>query len=215
MLPLPEKYKTYFNPSFSQNVQTNIGQQFFKILDKCFPKNHPLSKIINRNTVKLSYKCMKNIKTQISRHNHRVQQPVDQQEEISRCNCRNPPCPLDGKCVSSKSVVYRATVTVKENKNNDNNNSSSNNIQTYTGLTKNTFKKRFNGHKASFNKRKKEHSTTLSTHIWELKDRGADFDLNWSIIEKGKKFDPSTRRCLLCLKEKYHILFNQLGQALI
>ena len=70
--------KTYFNSPLSQNVQTNIGQQLFKILDKCFPKNHPLSKIISRNTVKLRYKCMKNIKTQISRHNHRVQQPVDQ-----------------------------------------------------------------------------------------------------------------------------------------
>ena len=42
---------TYFNPPFSLHVQTNIGKQFFDILDKCFKKDHPLRKVINRNTV--------------------------------------------------------------------------------------------------------------------------------------------------------------------
>ena len=65
---------TYFNPPFSLNVKTNVGEIFFKALDKCFPHNHPLRKIINRNTVKLSYHCMPNIKRKISIHNSKVQQ---------------------------------------------------------------------------------------------------------------------------------------------
>ena len=34
---------------------------------KCFPSYHPLSKIINRNTVKICYRCMPNMKKYISK----------------------------------------------------------------------------------------------------------------------------------------------------
>ena len=213
----PEKKKTprkrtrnvtYFNPPYSQHVQTNIGGQFFKIMERCFPKNHPLRQVVNRNTVKLSYKCMPNIKRKISQHNRKVLQPPAQEDQIPRCNCRDPPCPLNGACISTKSVVYKATVEEKKNNNN------TRSIETYTGLTKNTFKQRYNGHKSSFKKREKEHATTLSAHIWKLKDSGSNFEVKWSIIEKGRKFDPITRKCMLCLKEKYHIIFNQDGSSL-
>ena len=65
---------TYFNPPYSQNVQTNIGEKFLKLIDKHFPPNHVLAKIVNRNNVKISYRCMPNLKKAISRHNHRVQE---------------------------------------------------------------------------------------------------------------------------------------------
>ena len=212
---------TYFNPPFSLHVKTNIGQEFFKILDRCFPRTHILRQVMNRNTVKLNYKCMPNIKRKISQHNHRVLQPVVQQEAVPKCNCRNPPCPLNGACISTKSVVYKATVKEIHNNNINNNIVNNNNVnnnnitvQTYTGLTKDTFKKRYNGHKSSFNHRKHEHKTTLSAHIWKLRDQGIDFDLKWGIIEKARPFDPGTRKCMLCLKEKFHILFNPDGASL-
>lgn len=152
---------TYFNPTYSQNVQTNVGEKFLKALDKCFPKNHPLAKILNRNTVKLSYRCMPNIKRQISMHNSRVQKAGNNPEvEIPVCNCRNPPCPLDGKCKSAKSIIYKATVV-------ENNG----HTETYTGCTKNTFKELYYGHSASFRNKEKEHATTLSAHIWKLKEK--------------------------------------------
>ena len=47
----------WFNPPYSQNVKTNIGKTFFK-LKKHFPTDARLSKIINTNTLKLSYSCM-------------------------------------------------------------------------------------------------------------------------------------------------------------
>ena len=55
------------------------------------------------------------------------------------CNCRNKKrCPMNGKCLV-KSLVYQATVTTDDNRPS----------QTYVGLTENTFKTRFNNHKAS------------------------------------------------------------------
>ena len=62
----------YFNPPFSTNVKTKIGKEFFKILDKNFPKDHPLHKIINRNTVKLGYSCMPNLQQNINIHNQKI-----------------------------------------------------------------------------------------------------------------------------------------------
>ena len=40
----------WFNPLYSQNVKTNIGKTFLKLLKKHFPKGHKLHKIFNRNT---------------------------------------------------------------------------------------------------------------------------------------------------------------------
>ena len=86
--------------------------------------------------------------------------------------------------------------------------------ETYTGLTKNTFKERHDGYNTTFNNRDKSGKTTLAAHIWKLKDKGANYNLSWSIIEKGSSFNPSTRRCSLCLKEKFHIIFNPAGASL-
>ena len=43
---------TWFNPPFSLNVKSNIGKNFLKIVDECFPNSHILHKICNRNTLK-------------------------------------------------------------------------------------------------------------------------------------------------------------------
>ena len=63
---------TWFNPPFSSNVETKIGKKFFNILDKYFPKHHHLHKVINRNTVKLSYCCMPNVGRLLKAHNQKV-----------------------------------------------------------------------------------------------------------------------------------------------
>ena len=99
-------------------------------------------------------------------------------------------------------VIYRATVTDKNQ-----------NINTYTGLTSNTFKRRFDGHTFSFNNRG-ENSTTLSTHVWDLRDKNQTFDLKWEIIDRAPDFNPTNRKCRLCNKEKFHIIFQPEGATL-
>ena len=103
----------WFNPPYSRNVATNIGRKFLRIIDESFPPTHALRKIFNRNTVKLSYSCMPNMKNIISAHNkhilNSVPQPTDTRSK--ECNYRHKEkCPLDGNCQAS-GIVYQATVT--------------------------------------------------------------------------------------------------------
>ena len=51
----------WYNPPYNKNLETNLGKQFFQILDKHFPKGHCFHKIFNRNSIKLSYSCTKNV----------------------------------------------------------------------------------------------------------------------------------------------------------
>ena len=82
---------TWFNPPYSQNVKTKVGKCFLALIDKHFPKSNPLHKILNRNTLKLSYSCMNNVKAIISNHNKAVisrssNLPV---QTINTCNYRD------------------------------------------------------------------------------------------------------------------------------
>ena len=102
-------------------------------------------------------------------------------------------------CLIDK-VVYKSTLVEED---------------TYTGLTSSTFKQRHYGHKSSFNHRgDSDNSTTLSTHVWKLKDQKKAFNISWSIIDRANPFDPTTRKCRLCLKEKFHIIFQPSGATL-
>ena len=197
---------TWFNPPYSSNVKTNIGREFLKILDRAFPKSNPLHKLFNRKSVKLSYKCMPNIAKAVAQHNQKVLQ--DDQSGATQqggCNCRGGPlvCPLQGNC-QARAVVYRATVTE----------SGSGKIETYTGVTGGTFKKRWDGHNSTFKNEKYRTNTTLANHIWQLKNENKQYEVKWSLIDKGKIFNPTTRKCRVCLKEKKHILYNQIGSSL-
>ena len=88
----------WYNPPFSLNVKTNVGKLFFKILRKNFPKTNPLSKIFNKNTVKISYSYTRNVKSIISGYNKQILHPKPQQYG---CNCRDKSnCPLDNKCLT-------------------------------------------------------------------------------------------------------------------
>ena len=51
----------WFNPPYSQNVKTNIGKLFIKLMRKHFRKNSKYHKIFNLNTLKLSYCCTTNV----------------------------------------------------------------------------------------------------------------------------------------------------------
>ena len=98
----------WFNPLYSKNVKTNVGNVFLKLLKKHFPTSHILHKIFNKNTVKISYSCMENINYIISSHNKVILNP---RATSFGCNCRKKEsCPLNGECLTSQ-LVYRATVT--------------------------------------------------------------------------------------------------------
>ncbi len=58
--------------------------------DECFPPNHPLYKIFNRNTLKLSYSCMPNVHQIITARNKNIlnKQTKPTENPEKKCNCR-------------------------------------------------------------------------------------------------------------------------------
>ncbi len=216
----------WYNPPYSKNVSTNIGHRFLTLVDKHFPQNHPLRKIFNRNNIKISYSCMNNTKQIINIHNKRIIDSQQQDNNITAnnnnnnsnnhinninnnnnnttsttkdnktCNCRRKDtCPLNGNCLQ-KSVIYQATVTRQDN----------NTTESYVGLTENEFKTRYRNHTSSFRHTKHRHSTELSKYIWTLKDKDIDYTISWKILSSCRSYNSSSKRCNLCIKEKFFII---------
>ena len=120
------------------NVKTHVARNFLNLIDKHFPKTNKLHKIINRNTIKVRYNCLPNVKQRITNHNKHLLQGNNNKKEISNsvklCNCRGKAsCPLNGECLA-KCVIYKATVTETTTKNQE----------SYTKLIDNEFKTRYN-----------------------------------------------------------------------
>ena len=97
------------------------------------------------------------------------------EEQLKLCNCRNRTlCPLQGNCLQ-KGVVYQATVTQTNTMRED----------IYIGIIENEFKTRYNQHTSSFRLSHKSSSTSLSEHIWKLKENNTDHTVTWKILEKA------------------------------
>ena len=195
----------YWIPPFSANVETNIGEKFLRLIQKCFPKGSVLAKAFNKNNLKLSYRTMPNIKQKITSHNNLILSkvgaadtgaPINQNKK--NCNCRKlEDCPLEGNCLT-ESLIYQAKI----------------NQESYIGMTGGTFKQRFNAHQSSFRIKDKENETKLSKAVWELKDKGAEPKVIWKHVISAPSYTPLIGRCILCLREKEQILYYKEGATL-
>jgi predicted GIY-YIG superfamily endonuclease len=186
----------WFNPPFSKNVETKIGNRFLKLVDKHFPNEHKLHKIFNRNNVKVSYSCTKNMKAVINSHNSQILNNIETNQGMRTCNClRKNQCPLNGNCLISNSI-YEATVTSDKPDYQD---------KVYIGLAETTFKKRYSNHKKSFNAEKYSNETELSKEVWELKNSNYTQAIKWRTIKQCAPFNRNTLKCNLCLSEKLTI----------
>ena len=154
-----------------------------------------MSKIFNKNTVKLSYSCGRNISSKISSNNQRTINPP---ATNYGCNCRNSSnCPLDNKCLTP-SIVYRAILSAihKPDKN-------------CFGISETPFKDRYNNHSRYFRHKEYLNSTELSKYTWKLKDIPS---LTWNIMSVVN-YRPRGGVCRLCLTEKLWLLkhFNDVN----
>ena len=185
----------WFNPPYSMNVRTNIAKSFLLLIDKHFPKNSKLSKVFNRNNVKVSYSCMPNMASIVTSHNKNILRNKEQQATRS-CNCRiKASCPLDGNC-QQKNVIYRCNVK----------SSNQDTEANYIGLTENSFKDRYYKHQHSFKHASKINTTELSKLVWKLKEEGKEIEMNWSIVGHSTPYCNGSGRCNLCLTEKLHVI---------
>ena len=185
---------SWFNPPFNSSVRSNIAGDFLKLIDECFPLGHPLRKLINRNTVKVSYSCTPNMATIISSRNENFLSVPPTEKRT--CNCpKNNPCPLDGKCLS-ENLIYQATVTQADQTTN-----------CYIGLTSTTFKARLGTHKNSF-KDEDANQTSLSKFVRKLKQKNVTHKIGWKMVDRARPFSPVTGKCGLCNREMFFIMFR-------
>ena len=121
---------------------------------------------------------------------------------VPPCNCDKWPiqgytgCPLENQQCKKEAVIYNCKV------------SSEGGTETYTGLTGGTIKTRISQHTTDFKYSRNETSTTLSEHIHQLKKEDKRYELKWSLLDRGPVYNPITRKCRLCLLEKFYIIFK-------
>ena len=138
---------------------------------------------------------MPNFKAYINTHNKRLLKNMTNEDPpIGTPNCSCPRaqkanCPLNGRC-KDKNLIYQAEVL----------NSQDDTKEYYIGATSTTFKERLGVHKQSF-KNRNQCQTTLSRHIWALKDSNINYELKYKIISKAQPYNPKFKQCGLCLKE--------------
>ena len=114
-------------------------------------------------------------------------------------NCRvRASCPLDDICLQSILVYICKAATTKI----------TNDYPQYIGLIENTFKDRSYKHKNSFRYESKKNAK-LSNFVWENKHANTETSVEWKILDKAKSYKKMSRKCMLCLTEKYHILFSK------
>ena len=184
---------TWFCPPYSDNVKTPIGKIFLRLLRKHFPYDHPYARIMNKNTIKLSYSCMPNMKNIMKQQNeHLLREEPEEEQQL--CNCQNvEDCPLNGHCLTSD-LVYTADVSYKDGEED---------VQdTYHGSTRGPFKTRWNEHNSSFRLEYKKKNTTLSKLIWRLKESNTEYHIAWSVEKRAQSYKCGSRLCGLCLAEK-------------
>ena len=102
---------------------------------------------------------------------------------------------MKGKC-RSEDIIYRCGVTATGHPQ-----------KVYLGTAEGGFKHQYYNHKKSFRNRKYVTETSLSKHIWEMKDKhNISPNLMWCIVKIVPGYSDISKRCMLCLHEKYEIL---------
>ena len=206
----------WFNPPWCSSVSTNVGRKFLNLLERCFPATHPLSKIFNRRTVKISYSTMPSLGRIIEGHNSKVMRgEVAEVPKRPWGNCSCPrrtreagECPLGGECLA-ENIVYRASVEVKADEEVPAVVELTP-VKTYLGLSSTEWKERLGNHKQTFKKASRKGETCLSSYIWELKakgmEEGRNFNISWALVGRANTYSPSSDLCRLCLLEKSMIM---------
>ena len=103
----------WYNPPYCQSVKTNVGRIYINLVKKHFTKSNPLTKIINKNNMKISYSCMENIKRIISSHNSKILS-----EKENKMTNKNKNEPNDNN--KNKKIKIGSDQNINKNENNEN-----------------------------------------------------------------------------------------------
>ena len=129
-------------------------------------------------------------------HNQKVLNDKPNETWINNYNCRNKDtCPLPKSC-QTKCIVYQANIDC---------NIAGYKQKCYLGSCEKAFKDRFGNHKKLCNHAKHKNDPELSKEFWEIKKRSETPKITWKIIRISRSYNLNSKRCILCLNEKYEI----------
>ena len=174
-----------------------MGKCFLQLVGKHFPKHHKFRKIFNRNTGKVSYSCLPNMKSKISKHNRKILATIPQEptQNVKTCSCPgNTTCPMDGKCLE-KDILYIARIT---------SDLPNYNAKEYKGTCSTTWKERYGNHKKAFRNNDYEKDTALSEEVWNIKRKDGQCTIQWQ-KHQNPSYTPETTKCSLCMNERLEI----------
>ena len=77
--------------------------------------------------------------------------------------------------------------------------------ETYVGLATN-FNERYRNHQSCFQRSNRRNETELSKYFWTLQDSNKTFQIKWKILKKCKAYSNISKKCNLCLYEKFIII---------
>ena len=100
---------------------------------------------------------------------------------------------MDGNC-NVESIIYPAEDTSQTTK------------ETYIGLCDTSSKLAYRNHTSSFCNEWYKNANKLSKHMWNLKDQNIQYNIKWRKIKHARSYSNVTKKCNLCLWEKYFIL---------
>ena len=162
------------------------------MVKKHFPRNNSFYKIFNKNTIKISYSCTRNIISITASRNKSVLPPKAKEYGCNRRNKES--CPLQDQYLTP-TVIYKTTVI----------NNSEDEKRVYFSASDTTFQERHRNHTRDFNHERYSECTELSKYIWKLKRNKKIPSNEWRIVRKVFS-DAISNYCLLCLKEKYFVI---------
>ena len=144
---------------------------------------------------------MDNMEKIVTNHNRKILEEKNENDQgTEKSCCKNKAnCPLYevGKSCATENVIYKAYVKTEYE------------TKTYIGLTANRFKTRWYGHQDSFRNEKSKSKTSLSSYVWELKEKNEPYKIKWDIIREVKKNKYVSKDCRLCTTEAYEIMNNK------
>ena len=138
---------------------------------------------------------MENAAQIIKKYNQRTSS--HKEKPIPSCNCKNKDdCPMNlirRRLFQVQNVVYKCTVSATPNFPK----------RVYLGVAEGDWKQRFYNHKKSIKNKSYRNDTTLSSYLWDLREKHNVFPtLTWSAVKSVPGYSNISKRCLLCLTEK-------------
>ena len=153
-----------------------------------------MHKLFNRNTLKVSYSCTPNVGSIMKSHKEKLTNAENKQNK--NCNCRKEEeCQLEGNC-RSKDIICKCVVTAAGHPR-----------KAYLGTAEGNFQQRYYSDKKTIRNHKYANETSLSKYICKMKDKhNVCPNLFWCIVKSVPGYSNISKRCMLCLHEKYEIL---------